>query len=133
MFIPGQVYVRKEIHKQYGGQVQGGISTPSKYPVIFIFSGENGLDYGYKDEWINNDTFIYTGEGQIGDMKFVRGNKSIRDHKYNNKAIYLFKSLGNGKVQFVCEVEYVRYKIEQGFDLHRDIRKIIRFELKKSV
>lgn len=131
MFIPGQVYVRKEIHQKYGGQVQGGISTPSKYPVIFIFSGENGLDYGYKDGWIDSNIFMYTGEGQVGDMEFVRGNKSIRDHKLNNKEIYLFRSLGNGKVQFVSKMECIGYKIENGFDLHREMRKVIRFELKK--
>ena len=31
MFIKGKVYVRREIHKLYGGQEQGGISTPADH------------------------------------------------------------------------------------------------------
>ena len=29
--------------------------------------------------------FRYTGEGQIGDMKFTKGNKSLLEHKQNKK------------------------------------------------
>lgn len=133
MFIPGKIYIRKEIHDTYGGQRQGGISTLARFPAILIFTGDSGENYGYKDEWKSNDVFIYTGEGQIGDMEFVRGNKAIRDQKTNNKEIYLFKKLGQGKVQYISKMELVKYYYEQGFDLKDNKRKIIRFELKKTV
>jgi hypothetical protein len=29
VFSPGQVYRRRELHKEFGGQGQGGISTPA--------------------------------------------------------------------------------------------------------
>lgn len=41
--------------------------------------------------------FLYTGEGQMGDMAFVRGNRAIRDHAANGKDIVFFETLGNGK------------------------------------
>jgi 5-methylcytosine-specific restriction protein A len=67
-FIKGMQYKRKDIHDAFGGQRQGGISTPQKYPFIFLFTGGTGNKYGYKDEQINDDIFFYTGEGQEGDM-----------------------------------------------------------------
>lgn len=87
----GEVYNRKYLHDLYGGQEQGGISTPKEFPVIFIFTGEAGETHGYKDGWSNNDHFSYTGEGQKGNMQFTKGNKDIRDHKANGKDILLFE------------------------------------------
>ena len=34
----GREYKRRELHDFYGGQRQGGISTPQKYPYIFIIT-----------------------------------------------------------------------------------------------
>ncbi len=50
MFEIGKIYNRRsDIHSKYGGQEQGGISTPAKFPYIFIFTGNNGEQYGYTD------------------------------------------------------------------------------------
>jgi hypothetical protein len=38
--------------------------------LIFIFTGESGETYGYRDEFRPDGTFWYTGEGQTG--MFVR-------------------------------------------------------------
>ena len=96
MFEVGKIYNRKEdINSKYGGQQQGGISTP-KRPYIFIFTGLSGQKYGYNDGWDKNGVFLYTGEGQIGDMRFIKGNKAIRDHSINGKELLLFESLGKG-------------------------------------
>ena len=46
MFTEGQEYRRKDLHGQYGGQQQGGISTPSKHPIIFLITGESGEQQG---------------------------------------------------------------------------------------
>ena len=90
MLGEGKIYRRRDLHAKLGGQQQSGISTPSQYPVIMIFSGESGKNYGYKDGWQENDVYYYTGEGQEGDMKFIKGNKAIRDHLLNGKDIWLF-------------------------------------------
>ena len=88
----GQVYRRRDIHENFGGQRQGGISTPSVQPVILLFSGESGENYGYRDGIQADGTFWYTGEGQVGDMQWVRGNRAIRDHeKKARHSIFLSK------------------------------------------
>ena len=71
---------RREIHDPFGGQAQGGISTPVDVSCIFIFTGEGREQYGYSDGWNEDGVYLYTGEGQVGDMQFVRGDKAIRDH-----------------------------------------------------
>jgi hypothetical protein len=37
-FKPGAIYVRRQIHKAFGGQTMSGISTSKKRPFIFLFS-----------------------------------------------------------------------------------------------
>ena len=40
-FVVGQVYNRhRDLHGHYGGQQQGGISTPAGYSLVFLFTGE---------------------------------------------------------------------------------------------
>ena len=76
--IKGKEYKRKELHDFYGGQRQGGIATPKEHPYIFIISSRRGEDHGYVDGWIDeNKFFLYTGEGQNGDMEFKSGNLSL--------------------------------------------------------
>jgi 5-methylcytosine-specific restriction protein A len=49
-FERGRIYNRRdEIHEKFGGQGQGGISTPRATPAIFLFTGETGEQYGYRD------------------------------------------------------------------------------------
>ena len=96
MFIQGHVYRRRDLHDRYGGQRQGGISTPSQYPFILLFTGESGEQHGYADGWSADGLFLYTGEGQQGDMAFVRGNAAIRDHIDQGKDLHLFAQVKKG-------------------------------------
>jgi 5-methylcytosine-specific restriction protein A len=105
-FIPNQVYKRSLIHDEYGGNRQGGISPSAKFPFIFIFSGKSGAQYGYKDGWDNKNVFSYTGEGQEGDMQFVKGNLALKEHKERGKRVFLFESDGTTFVKFVSEMEF---------------------------
>ncbi len=50
-FVPGQIYRRRDLHERFGGQRQGGISTPKSSPFIFLITGDSGKQYGYADEW----------------------------------------------------------------------------------
>ncbi len=90
MFVQGKLYRRRDLHNQHGGQSQGGISTPANQNFIFIFTGEQGERYGYSDSWTDDGIFFYTGEGQRGDMQFVRGNKAVRGHFKDGKEVFLF-------------------------------------------
>lgn len=60
-FEVGKIYDRrKDIHAKFGGQQQGGIATSSQVPVIFLFTGETGKQYGYEDDWGKDNVFLYT-------------------------------------------------------------------------
>lgn len=93
----GDAQRRRAIHKTYGGQQQGGISTPTRISDILIFTSHaSGADYGYDqfDGLREDGSFWYTGEGQAGDQTFVRGNRAIRDSEQNEKAIRIFATEG---------------------------------------
>ncbi len=130
-FEIGRIYDRqRDLHGPFGGQAQGGISTPAEQPFLFLFTGETGQQYGYKDGWSRDNVFLYTGEGQTGDMDFIRGNKAIRDHVPNGKDLFLFEALGKGKGyrhlgQFICTT----WEFRQGPDLQGKDRKVIVFHL----
>jgi len=129
MFKQDEIYKRTELHEKYGGQMQGGISTPSKHNFIFLFSSDRGEQYGYTDGWENNRIFRYTGEGQEGDMTFSRGNRAIRDHLANGKDLCLFEYIRQGYVRYVGQLIYQRHEIKEGKDKNGKPRKIIVFEL----
>lgn len=130
-FVLNREYSRRDdIHGIFGGQQQGGISTPNSHPYVFLFTGGPGTAYGYEDRWIDEDCFTYTGEGQVGDMEFVRGNRAIRDHLQNGKALLLFETTGKGgpvvfRGQFFCQ----SWEYFQGPDVEDNLRRSIRFHL----
>jgi 5-methylcytosine-specific restriction protein A len=129
MFVQGQIYLRRELHQKYGGQRQGGISTPSAYPFVMLFTGQQGADYGYHDGWTNDNTFLYTGEGQVGDMTFVRGNRAIRDHIAEHKDIHLFEYVQPGSVRYLGQMICSGYNYRQAPDMNNNPRTVIVFEL----
>ncbi len=130
--VPGEVYRRRDLHGYYGGQRQGGISTPQRYPIIFLFTGESGQQYGYSDGPRDDGSFWYTGEGQVGDMEMVRGNLAIRDHRENGKTLHLFEDVGSGRVRYVSEASYLGHHREVAPDREGDGRQAIVFELALS-
>ncbi|NKI61757.1 HNH endonuclease [Labrenzia sp. PO1] len=126
----GKTYFRKGLRDLFGGQLQAGIWTPKEFPVVFIFSGESGAKYGYKDGWTAEGVFKYTGEGQSGDMTFTNGNAAIRNHRQNNEDILLFEDLGKGKgVRYVGLFDFVDWNEVDGFDEKKNRRKLIVFDL----
>ena len=102
-----QVYQRRALHDAFKGQKQGGISTPKAFPIVMLFSGAEGAQYGYADEWSEDrQIFRYTGEGQQGDMKFRAGNLAIKEHALSGKRLLVFsKAKQRGSVQFQGDFE----------------------------
>ena len=132
-FIPGQIYNRRnEIHGVYKGNWQGGICPSSTHPYIFIFTGDSGKQHGYDDYWDNKDVFSYTGEGQVGDMQFVRGNLALRDHLDQGKRVFLFEKVDkmSGYVRFKCELEVIDADYFEAPDREGNIRAAIKFFFK---
>ena len=126
----GREYKRRELHDFYGVQRQGGISTPQKYPYIFIITSKRGEEHGYVDGWIeNNNFFLYTGEGQIGDMEFKGGNKAIKYHRQNDKQIFLFQETKKTFIALKAELNFIDYKYIQVPDTEGKNRRAIQFRL----
>jgi hypothetical protein len=94
--LPGEMTKRTELPDRYGGSgCQDGVSPSRKTPNVFLFSDpKSGLRHGYVDEWGPDGTFLYTGRGQRGDQEFVSGNRAIRDHVQNGRALRLFEGAG---------------------------------------
>ena len=132
-FEIGKVYNRqRDIHKQYGGQQQGGISTPRDYPMIFLFTAATGRQYGYSDHW-EDEVFHYVGEGQRGDMEFKGGNRAVENHRINGKSLLLFESLGKGKgCRYLGPFSCVSSEQTDGVDTDGKSRRIIVFHLMRN-
>ncbi|MCE5163749.1 HNH endonuclease [Plesiomonas sp. PI-19] len=130
MFEIGKEYKRKEeIHGLYGGQAQGGISTPKSHPVVFIFTSDAGEQHGYRDEYHEDGLFWYTGEGQVGDMKMVSGNKAIFEHSKNGKTIHVFEYTRKAYVRYIGSAECLGYHEEDRPDRYGNNRTAFIFHL----
>jgi 5-methylcytosine-specific restriction enzyme A len=131
MFEPGRVYQRRDLHAAVGGQQQGGISTPADRPLVLLFTGESGRQHGYDDGWEPEGTYRYFGEGQVGDMRFVGGNRAIRDHAGDGKDLHLFAILPQRRgVRYVGQMVCAGYEFVPGArDREGNLRTAIAFRL----
>jgi 5-methylcytosine-specific restriction protein A len=100
--------------------------------MIFLFTGESGHTYGYKDGFQADGTFWYTGEGQVGDMQMIRGNVAIQTHVDEGRTLHLFEQAGRGTVKYLGEASYTGHHIEAAPDKTGNPRKAIIFELALS-
>ena len=129
-FEVGRVYNRRtDIHGRYGGQQQGGIVTPAAHSVVIIITGEEGLQHGYTDRYRSDGVFEYFGEGQVGPMQMIKGNRAIAEHSVAGKALLLFRKTKGG-VRFEGEMVFDRYHIERAPDRNGNERDAIVFELR---
>lgn len=132
MFEIGKIYHRRtDLHSKYGGNPQSGIAPCANYPIVFLFTSPRGEEHGYKDGWISDTVFQYTGEGQYGDMELTRGNLAIQRHKEQGRELHLFQRYGHGLYTYVGEFEYLKHEIRSGDDTDKNRRKMIVFYLKK--
>lgn len=119
-FEVGALYNRqKQIHGVFGGQQQGGISTPKEHPLVIAFTGEAGVSHGYHDFWDDHEVFHYFGEGQVGDMKYLAGNRAIGEHVKDGKTLVVFQMMGKGRPyrylgRFMCQSSYVQPGMPDG-------------------
>lgn len=108
-FQVGALYNRQaDIHDRFGGQRQGGISTPKDAPFVIIFTGAAGKSHGYADKWGDDGILDYFGEGQSGDMTMTAGNRAIDRHLLDGKRLLVFKALGHGK-PYRFDGEFIKY------------------------
>jgi len=117
------------LHEAYGGQWQGGISTPARFPLILLFTGESGHQYGYTDGYQPDGIFWYTGEGQQGDMHWKAGNLAILNHQKDGKELHLFATADRSMVHYLGNATYLGHHNESAPDRDGNPRRTIVFEL----
>jgi 5-methylcytosine-specific restriction enzyme A len=128
-FAVGDEIKRSQLHDLLGGQRQGGMSTPSHRLIILLFTTSHGGLYGYEDCFQADGMFWYTGEGQVGDMDFVRANRVLRDHEVNERRVFLFEQTRKSYVRFVAEVRCDGHHFELRPDRNGQQRRAIVFHL----
>lgn len=132
-FVVGGSYLRKELHNQFKGQRQYGISTPADESFVFVFTDTDTDEHGYSDRFREDGVFIYSGEGRVGPMSMDGGNERIRDHKENGDDLLVFEKVGeqNGAdvFSYVGEYEYIDHYWEPAEDDQGTMREAIRFKL----
>jgi 5-methylcytosine-specific restriction protein A len=127
---PGAIYRRTDLHLRYGGQRQGGISTPASHSVVLIFTGYAGGQHRYADGW-SRGVFCYFGEGQQGDMEWSRGNAAIRDHVAHGCDLLLFEMLETPRshVRFLGPFACGSWEYREAPDRTGAVRRAIVFHL----
>lgn len=133
---PGDRILRRTLHDIYGGGRQGGMEPSAKTPNVFLFTDrETGERNGYThDGWNSDGTFHYTGEGPFGDQVMKNGNRAVRDHIREGRALRLFQKQGT-TVQYVGEFEVpdddAHIEVAESFDAdQRDKRNVFVFRLR---
>jgi 5-methylcytosine-specific restriction protein A len=131
MFDVGRRYRRGDIHDMYGGQEQGGISTPAAHPIVLCISGDEGAAFGYADKELDDGTFLYFGEGQEGDMTFDRSNnRAIRDHAANGEELHVFRKVRDGFIEYMNQYDCAGYELRENVpDRNGNLRVGIVFQL----
>ena len=102
---PGDRIKRTEVHKQYGGGGQGGISPSARTPNVISPDPRSGEQHGYFDRWVDG-VFLYTGEGQRGDQVMKVGNRAVLEHAARGRALRMFEGTG-GIVKYLVSCQVV--------------------------
>ena len=103
---PGEPIKRVDLHEQYGGRRQGGISPSREDAERLPDHRPDGRRYGYiYDGWSEDGFFHYTGEGQEGDQAMAQGNRAIRDHVEEGRELHLFEAHGT-ELEYIGEFRY---------------------------
>ena len=101
----GEEVRRTDLHREFGGSGQGGISPSTRSSNVFLFSDPTtGLQHGYVDGWKSDGCFHYTGMGQRGDQEMTSGNASILTHKKRSRPLRLFDG-SRGTVTYMGQFE----------------------------
>lgn len=126
-------YLRKELHDQFKGQRQYGIATPSGESFVFLFTETESEEHGYSDRFREDDVFIYSGEGRVGDMTMDGGNERILNHEANGDDLHVFEKVdeqhGADVVSYAGEYEYVDHNWVRAPDDTGAERDAIQFKL----
>ena len=98
-FEEGKVYNRRaDIHAKSGGQQQGGIITPTQYPLVIIITGEEGLSHGYADRQRADGHSNILARAKPATCPYRKGNRAIATHSVEAKSLLLHRKSREGLV-----------------------------------
>lgn len=106
--------------------------TPGRHNLIFLVAGSSGRQHGYEDRWSDDGkTFFYYGEGQLGDMRFIKANLALRDHSTNGEDVHLFEEVPSksGYLRYRGQMVCTGCDWVDAPDTKKNMRKAILFEL----
>jgi hypothetical protein len=131
---PGEEHKRTEVQDKYGGSPQGGIAHSGSSANVLLFTNpKRGRKVGYFDGWGSDGCYHYTGEGQQGDQRMVRGNRAVLQHVQDGRALRLFDAVSSGVYsylgQFTLATEAPWY-YRDALDANNELRSVIMFRLK---
>ena len=129
-FEKDNLYKRSQLHDEFGGNRQRGISPSVNYSIIFLFTDPRKKQKLYIDEWKDNH-FYYSGEGTKGDMKMTEGNRSVWNHVDNNKQIHLFEKLKTSQYKYIGQLELEDLNYYESKDKEGVLRQSFQFILKE--
>lgn len=134
--VPSAKIKRTELHDQFGGSRQGGISPSAQTANVFIFSdSESGEQHGYIDSWKQDGCFHYTGEGQRGDQRMVGGNRAILNASRDGRSLRVFEGSGGiveYKGLFSLDREQPWYESDAPETDNGPVRSVIVFRLRPA-
>ncbi len=110
--------------------------TPAQHNLIFLVTGNSDRQHGYEDRWDGDgSTFFYFGEGQLGDMKFIKANLALRDHSANGEDVHLFEEISekSGYLRYRGQMVCTGYEWVDVPNTKQNMRKAILFELAPPV
>lgn len=130
----GTVKLRSEVHDEYGGSRQGGVSTATKSQTVLLFTDRaKGPRHGYVDGWGADGCYHYTGRGKVGDQTMTEGNKFVLQHVSLGRRLLLWEAVSTGKVafrgEFAVDLEKPYYTAD-ALDDNSENRSVIIFRLR---
>lgn len=105
-FVRGQVYLRRDLHRAYGGNPRSGISSTAKHPFIFLFKTVPGRQI-YHDRREPDGTILYSGAGLRGPMVLRGGNLMVAEHRAKGKSLLVFEETEKRRGSYTFEGEYL--------------------------
>jgi len=133
--LRGQTILRRKLHDIYGGIRQGGISPSTRTNNVFLFSDDAANhEHGYeRDYWEDDVTFMYCGDGQIGNQSLSGRNGTILNHLQQGRKLRLFSPVA-GEVIYLGELEIDSnnpFTLKKGRGRDGNERYVVMFRLKR--
>ena len=95
--------------------------------IVLLFSSPRGEAFGYKDGWLTESEYLYTGEGQSGDMEMTReAIWQFRNTRREAKSFIFLKKRDPGLYEYLGRFRCDGHEVRRGADVAGQERSILR-------